>query len=76
MKMAKCKNMSYFIKKCVMESDIYIVNLHPFREIQELLFRYASSVNQIAKQFNSTTVIYSNDIKDMQSQIEQLSKEI
>lgn len=76
MKKAKCKTMSHFIRKCVMESDIYIVDLQPFREIQGLLFRYASSVNQIAKRVNSTGVIYSDDIKDMQSQIEHLSKEI
>lgn len=73
LKMAKCKTMSHFIRKCVMESDIYIVDLHPFREIQGLLFRYVSSV---AKRVNSTGVIYSDDIKDMQSQIEHLSKEI
>ena len=47
--MVKCKTMSYFIRKCVVESDIYIADLQPFREIQGLLFRYASSVNQIAK---------------------------
>ena len=76
LKMAKCKTMSHFIRKCVMESDIYIVDLHPFREIQGLLFRYVSSVNQIAKRVNSTGVIYSDDIKDMQYQVEHLSKEI
>ena len=76
MKMAKCKTMSHFIRKCVMERDIYIVDLQPFREIKALLLRYASSVNQIAKRVNSTGIIYSDDIKDMQSQIEHLSKEI
>ena len=74
--MAKGKTMSHFIRKCVMESDIYIVDLQLFREIQGLLFRYVSSVNRIAKWVNSTGVIYSDDIKDMQSQIEHLSKEI
>ena len=68
--------MSRFIRKCVMERDIYIVDLQLFRKIQELLFRYVSSGNQIAKRVNSTGVIYSDDIKDMQSQIENLSKEI
>ena len=76
MKMAKSKTMNHFLRKVVSESDIYVVDLQPFREIQGLLFRYASSVNQIAKRFNSTGVIYSDDIKDMQSQIEHLSKEI
>ena len=76
MKMAKCKTMSHFIRKCVMESDIYIIDLQPFREIQVQHFKYASSVNQIPKRVNSTGVIYSYYIKDMQSQIEHLSKEI
>ena len=76
MKMAKCKTMNHFLRKVVSESDIYAVDLQSFREIQELLFRYASSVNQIAKRVNSTGVIYSDDIKDMQSQIEHLSKVI
>lgn len=76
MKMARCKTMNYFLRKVVSESDIFVVDLQPFREIQGLLFRYASSVNQIAKRVNSTGVIYSDDIKDIQSQIEYLSKEI
>ena len=45
MKMSRCKTMNYFLRKIVSESDIYVVDLQPFREIQGLLFRYASSVN-------------------------------
>ena len=76
MKMSKCKTMNHFLRKVVSESDIYVVDLEPFRDIQGLLFRYASSINQIAKRVNSTGVIYSDDIKDIQSHIEHLSKEI
>ncbi len=76
MKMSKCKTMNHFLRKVVSESDIYVVDLEPFRDIQGLLFRYASSVNQIAKRVNSTGVIYSDDIKYIQSHIEHLSKEI
>lgn len=76
MKMARCKTMNHFLRKVVSESDIYVVDLQPFREIQGLLFRYASSVNQIAKRVNSTGIVYRDDIKDMQNQIEHLSKEI
>ena len=35
MKMAKCKTMNYFLRKVVSESDIYVVDLQPFREIQD-----------------------------------------
>lgn len=76
MKMAKCKTMNLFLRKVVSESNIYVVDLQPFREIQGLLSRYANSVNQIAKRVNSTGVIYSDDINDMKQQIEHLSKEI
>lgn len=76
MKLAHCKSMNHFLKKVVSESNIFIVDLQPFREIQELLSRYANNVNQIAKQVNSTGIIYNNDIKDMKNQIEHLSKEI
>ncbi len=74
--LAKCKNMSLFIRKCVLEKEIYIVDLEPFRDIQGLLFNATSNLNQIAKRVNSTGVIYSDDIKDMKNDIEHLSKEI
>ena len=67
MKLAKCKTMSHFLRKLVSTSDIYVVDLQPFREIQGLLSRYSSSVNQIAKRVNSTGVIYKDDIKDIKA---------
>lgn len=75
-KLAKCRNMSHFIRKCVLEKEIYQVDLAPFRDLQGLLSNATNNINQIAKRVNSTGVIYSDDIKDMQSQIAHLSKEI
>ncbi len=74
--LAKCKNMSLFIRKCILEKEIYIVDLEPFRDIQGLLFNATNNLNQIAKRVNSTGVIYADDIKDMKNDIEHLSKEI
>lgn len=76
MKMSHCKSMNQFLRKVVLEADIFIIDLQPFREIQGLLSRYANSINQIAKRVNSTGVIYSDDIKCIKNQIEHLSKEI
>lgn len=76
MKLAHCKTMNHFLRKVVSESNIYVVDLQPFREIQGLLARYTNSVNQIAKRVNSTGVIYNDDIKDIKNQLEHLSKEI
>lgn len=36
-KLAKCRNMSHFIRKCVLEKEIYQVDLEPFRDLQGLL---------------------------------------
>lgn len=63
--MDNCKTMNHFLRKVVSESNIYVVDLQPFREIQGLLFRYANSVNQITKRVNSTGVIYSDDINNI-----------
>ena len=53
-KLAKCRNMSLFIRKCVLEKEIYEVDLEPFRELQGLLSNATGSLNQIAKRVNST----------------------
>ena len=33
--LAKCRNMSHFIRKCVLEKEIYQVDLELFRDVQE-----------------------------------------
>ena len=75
-KLAKCRNMSHFIRKCVLEKEIYQVDLEPFRDLQGLLGSATNNINQIAKRVNSTGVIYKNDIKDMKKEIEHFSKEL
>ncbi len=76
MKLSKCKTMSHFIRKCILEKEIYIVDLEPFRDLQELLFNATKNLNQIAKRVNTTGIIYADDIKDMKSDIEKFSNEI
>lgn len=75
-KLAKCKNMNLFIRKCVLEKEIYQVDLQPFADLQGLLYNATSNINQIAKRVNSTGIIYSDDINDMKNQIDHISKEI
>ncbi len=76
MKLAKCKTMSHFLRKCVLEKEIYQVDLQPFADLQGLLYKATSNINQIAKRVNSTGIIYSDDINDMKKQIDHISKEI
>ena len=76
MKLANCKTMSHFLRKCVLEKEIYIVDLEPFRDLQWLLSNATNNINQIAKATNTTGVIYKKDIDYMREKIEKLLKEI
>ena len=61
--------MSHFIRKCVLEKEIYQVDLEPFRDLQVLLSNATNNINQIA-------IIYKDDIHDMKKVIEHFSKEL
>ena len=76
MKLANCKTMSHFLRKCVLEKEIYIVDLEPFRDLQWLLSNATNNINQVAKATNTTGVIYKKDIDYMREKIEKLSREI
>ena len=76
MEMAKCKTMAQFIRKCVMEKEIYNVDLEPFRDIQWLLSNATNNINQISKHANHTGVIYKDDIKSMRKDIDEVSKAV
>lgn len=76
MKLANCKTMSQFLRKFVLEKEIYIVGLEPFRNLQLLLSNATNNINRIAKVTNTTGVIYKKDIDYMREKIEKLSKEI
>ena len=69
-KLTKCKTMSHFIRKFVLEGDIFVVDL------QGLLYNATNNINQIAKRVNTTGIIYKDDIQTMKEKIDSLSKEI
>jgi len=76
MKLTKCKTMSHFIRKSVLEGDIFVVDLQPFVDLQGLLYNATNNINQIAKRVNTTALIYKDDIQIMKEKIDSLSKEI
>lgn len=65
MQLANCKTMSHFLRKCVLEKEIYIVDIEPFRDLQWLLSNATNNINQIAKATNTTEVIYKKGIDYM-----------
>ena len=72
----KEKSMSHFIRKTVLEKEIYEVDLKPLRDLYITLFAATNKLNQIAKRVNQTGVIYKSDIDDMKKSIGDFSKEV
>jgi hypothetical protein len=70
------KSMSHFIRKTVLEKEIYEVDLKPLRDLYETLFAATNKLNQIAKRVNQTGIIYKSDIDDMKASIKKFSKEL
>lgn len=75
-KASKCKSLRQFIIKCILEKDIFILDMDVFREMSTNISRTSSSINQIAKRVNSTSLIYKNDIDDLKKSLEKQAKDI
>ena len=69
------KSMSHFIRKTVLEKEIYEVDLEPLRALYGTLSVATNKLNQIAKRVNQTGVIYKTDIKEIKNDIAKISKE-
>lgn len=76
MKLTRCRNMSLLIRKCVLEKDIYVVDLEPFRKIEGRLAGIASNVNQIAKKASATDEIAPESVQAVQVQINSIGREV
>ena len=75
-KASKCKSLRQFIIKCILEKDIFILDMDVFREMSTNISRTLSNINQIAKRVNSTSLIYKNDIDDLKKSLEKQAKDI
>ena len=70
------KSMSHFIRKTVLEKEIYEVDLKPLRDLYGTLSIATNTLNHITKRVNQTGVIYKSDIDDMKESIKKFSKEL
>lgn len=74
--LSKSKTMAHFIRKCVLEAPIFVIDMNEFRKMQTLIGRNANNLNQIAKRVNTTGVIYREDIEDFKKENDDISREI
>ena len=62
--------------KCILEQNIFVLDMDVFRDMSTSISRISSNINQIAKRVNSTNVIYKNDIDDLKTLLTKQGKEI
>lgn len=75
-RLSECKSLRQFIMKCVLHSDIFVLDMEVFRSMAVSIGRTTNSINQIAKRINSTAAIYKNDIEDLQQLLTEQGKNI
>jgi len=76
LELSKSKSMGHFIRKCVLEAPIFVIDMNVFRRLQTLIGKNSNNINQIAKRVNSTGIIYREDIEDLKKENDDISKEI
>ena len=75
-KLSGCKTLRQFIMKCILEKDIFVLDMRVFKDMSTNIGRITGSINQIAKRVNSTAVIYKDDINDLKKLLEKQEKDI
>ena len=75
-KASKRKTLRQFIMKCILEKDIYVLDMDVFREMSTNISRTSNNINQIAKRINTTSIIYKDDVEDLKSLLENQAKDI
>ena len=76
MKMTNSKTMAHFIRKTVLEKDIYVLDLEPFRDLQWLISNATNNINQVAKHVNQTSVVYKSDMETILSLTRSKNEEV
>lgn len=75
-KLSNCKSMRQFIMKCILERNIFVLDMSMFRKMSASIGRITGSINQIAKRINQTDIIYKDDINDIRILLEKQGKDI
>jgi len=75
-KLSNCKSMRQFIMKCILERNIFVLDMSMFRKMSASIGRITGNINQIAKRINQTGIIYKDDINDIRILLEKQGKDI
>ena len=75
-KLSNYKSMRQFIMKCILERNIFVLDMSMFRKMSASIGRITGNINQIAKRINQTGIIYKDDINDIRILLEKQGKDI
>lgn len=70
--LAKSPTMNHFIRKCVLEKEIFVVDFAEFRKINLLLSNIANNLNQLTRLANTNknlSNITQADLKDLRNSL-------
>lgn len=76
MQLISSKNISHFIRKCVLEKEIYEIDCTPFLELNWEISKIGTNINQIAKKANTTSKIELEDIEKIKKDIVSIEKKV
>ena len=74
--LSSCKTLRQFMMKCILEKDIFVLDMKVFKDMSTNIGRITGSINQIATRVNSTSIIYKDDINDLKKLLEKQGKDI
>ncbi len=75
-KQSKSKNMTEFLVKCVLEKEIFVVDMDIFYKLYYLLSNQTNNINQIARKVNIFDEVTSKDVEDLKVYKEKIAREL
>ncbi len=76
LELSKSKNMTEFLIKCVLEKEIFIVDMDVFYKLQYLLSNQSNNINQVARRVNIYDQVTQDDIKELKVDKEKIAREL
>ena len=70
--LSSCKTLRRFIMKCVLEKDIFVLDMKVFKDMSTNIGRVTGSINQIAKRANATGNVYQEDIEEIKGALKEI----
>jgi hypothetical protein len=76
MQLTSSKSISHFIRKCVLEKEIYEIDCTPFLDLAWEISKIGTNINQLTKKANALSKIELEDIEKIKKDISSIGKKV